>query len=138
MLVAVVLGNRMNDDSTPTELMLKRMQLTLEMYVKFNPDKIILSGGLANKKAGITEAQFMCQYLVEKGLPANILVEENNSLTTAQNAEFSVPMALEMGADDIVVVTSAEHMSRPILNPLKLFQKQLKGKNVTLYGFCSD
>ena len=55
MLVAVVLGNRMNDDGTPTELMLKRMQLTLEMYVRFNPDKIILSGGLANKKAGITD-----------------------------------------------------------------------------------
>ena len=64
MLVAVVLGNRLNDDGTPTELMLKRMQLTLEMYVKFNPDKIILSGGLANKKAGRTEAQFMREYLV--------------------------------------------------------------------------
>ena len=138
MLVAVVLGNRLNDDGTPTELMLKRMQLTLEMYVKFNPDKIILSGGLANKKAGRTEAQFMCKYLVEKGLPTDILVEENNSLTTAQNAQFSVPMALEMGADELVVVTSAEHMSRSILNPLKLFQKHLKGKNVTLYGFCSD
>lgn len=138
MLVAVVLGNRLNDDGTPTELMLKRMQLTLEMYVKFNPDKIILSGGLANKKAGLTEAQFMHKYLVEKGLPTDVLVEENNSLTTAQNAQFSVPMALEMGADELVVVTTAEHMSRSILNPLKLFQKHLKGKNITLYGFCSD
>ena len=138
MLVAVVLGNRMNDDGTPTELMLKRMQLTLEMYVKFNPDKIILSGGLANKKAGLTEAQFMCQYLVEKGLPANILVEENSSLTTAQNAQFSVPMALEMGADEIVVVTSAEHMSRPILNPICFFQNKLRRKGIALYGFCSD
>ena len=138
MLVAVVLGNRLNDDGTPTELMLKRMQLTLEMYVKFNPDKIILSGGFANKKAGLTEAQFMHKYLVEKGLPTDVLVAEDNSLTTAQNAQFSVPMALEMGADELVVVTSAEHMSRSILNPLKLFQKHLKGKDVTLYGFCSD
>lgn len=138
MLVAVVLGNRMNDDATPTQLMLKRMQLTMEMFVKFNPDKIILSGGLANKKAGITEAQFMRNYLIEKGIPAEILVEENNSLSTKQNAQFSVPMAVEMGADEVIVVTSSEHMSRPFLNPLKLFQKQLGGKNVTLYGFCSN
>ena len=128
----------MNDDATPTQLMLKRMQLTMEMFVKFNPDKIILSGGLANKKAGITEAQFMRNYLIEKGIPAEILVEENNSLSTKQNAQFSVPMAVEMGADEIIVVTSSEHMSRPFLNPLKLFQKQLDGKNVTLYGFCSN
>ena len=138
MLVAVVLGNRMNDDATPTELMLKRMRLTLQMYVKFNPDKIILSGGIANKKAGVTEAQFMRNYLIGQGLPADVLVEENNSLSTQQNAKFSVPMAVEMGADELVVVTSAEHMSRPYLNPLKLFQKQLKGKSITVYGFCSD
>ena len=138
MLVAVVLGNRMNDDGTPTELMLNRMQLTLEMYVKFNPDKIILSGGLANKKAGITEAQFMYDHLVAKGVPKDILVKEEKSVTTWHNAQFSVPLAVQLHADDIVVVTSAEHMSRPILNPLKLFQMQLKGKNVTLYGFCSD
>ena len=138
MLVAVVLGNRMNDDATPTQLMLKRMQLAMEMYVKFNPDKIILSGGLANTKAGITESQFMRGYLVEHGIPAEILLEENNSLTTKQNAQFSVPIAVELGADELVVVTSAEHMSRPFLNPLKLFQNKLKGSKITLYGFCSD
>lgn len=138
MLVAVVLGNRMNDDGTPSQLMLKRMQLTQEMYQKLHPDKIILSGGLANPKAGITEAQFMRSYLIEQGLPQEVLIEENNSLTTKQNAQFSVPMAQQMGADSIVVVTSAEHMSRSFLNPLKLFQKQLSKTNVRLCGFCSN
>ncbi len=138
MLVAVVLGNRMNDDATPSNLMLKRMQLAMEMYQKLSPDKIILSGGLANKKAGVTEAKFMRKYLIERGIPAEILIEEGNSLTTKQNAQFSVPMAKEMGADAIVVVTSAEHMSRSFLNPLKLFQKHLANTQIKLYGFCSN
>lgn len=138
MLVAVVLGNRMNDDGTPSQLMLKRMDLTLQMYQKLHPDKIILSGGLANPTAGITEAQFMRNYLIAQGLSPDVLIEENNSLTTKQNAQFSVPMAVQMGADSIVVVTSAEHMSRSFLNPLKLFQKQLAKTNVRLYGFCSN
>ena len=138
MLVAVVLGNRMNDDATPTQLMLKRMQLTMEMFVKFNPDKIILSGGLANKKAGITEAQFMYDHLVAKGVPKDILVKEEKSVTTWHNAQFSVPLAVQLHADEIVVVTSAEHMSRPILNPICFFQNKLKRKGIALYGFCSD
>ena len=138
MLVAVVLGNRMNDDGSPSELMLKRMELAIEMYNKMHPDKIIVSGGLANKKAGITEASFMRNHLIDQGIPDDVIVEEGNSMTTQQNAIFSVPMAKDMGAKSIVVVTSAEHMSRPFLNPLKLFQKQLKGSNIRLYGFCAN
>ena len=138
MLVAVVLGNRMNDDGTPSTLMLKRMQLTMEMYQKLHPDKIIVSGGLANKKAGITEAQFMYDYLTMQGIPSDVLVAEHNSMTTSQNAQFSVPMAKDMGATAIVVVTSAEHMSRSFLNPLKLFQQHLKGTQIQLYGFCAN
>lgn len=138
MLVAVVLGNRMKDDGTPSALMLKRMQLAVEMYQKLHPDKIIVSGGLANKKAGVTEAQFMQTHLVAQGIPADKIVAEHNSMTTVQNAQFSVPMAKDMGATAIVVVTSAEHMSRSFLNPLKLFQKHLKGTQIRLYGFCAN
>ena len=138
MLVAVVLGNRMNDDGSPSQLMLKRMELTMEMYNQMHPDKIIVSGGFANKKAGITEASFMRNHLILQGIPEDVIVEEGNSMTTQQNAIFSVPMAKEMGAKSIVVVTSAEHMSRAFLNPLKLFQKQLKGSNIRLYGFCAN
>ncbi len=138
MLVAVVLGNRMKDDGTPSALMLKRMQLAVEMYQKLHPDKIIVSGGLANKKAGVTEAQFMQTHLIAQGIPADKIVAEHNSMTTVQNAQFSVPRAKDMGATAIVVVTSAEHMSRSFLNPLKLFQKHLKGTQIRLYGFCAN
>ena len=138
MLVAVVLGHRMNNDGTPSNTMLKRMQLVLQSYQKLCPDKIILSGGLANKKAGITEAQFMYDHLTAQGIPAHVLVKEEKSLTTWHNAKFSVPMAKDMGATEVVVITSVEHMSRFYLNPMCFFKSRLKGTQIKLYGYCSN
>lgn len=126
MLVAVVLGNRINDDGTMSELMRVRLETALKIYNTFNPSKIILSGGVANKKVDVAEADMMREYLVERGVSSNILVLEDKSLTTKQNAEFSVPIAVELGATELLLCTSLEHISRSYLNPIKLFQSQLK------------
>ena len=126
MLVAVVLGNRINDDGTMSELMRVRLETALKIYNTFSPSKIILSGGVANKKVDVAEADMMREYLVERGVSSNILVLEYKSLTTKQNAEFSVPIAVELGATELLLCTSLEHISRSYLNPIKLFQSQLK------------
>lgn len=126
MLVAVVLGNRINDDGTMSELMRVRLETALKICKTFNPSKIILSGGVANKKVDVAEADMMREYLVERGVSSNILVLEDKSLTTKQNAEFSVPIAVELGATELLLCTSLEHISWSYLNPIKLFQSQLK------------
>lgn len=136
MLVAVVLGNRINNDGSMSELMLKRLQMTLKVYKTFAPNKIILSGGVANTKVNISEAEMMCDYLVANGVPQDILVLEDKSLTTKQNAEFSVPIAIELNATELLLCTSSEHMSRPHLNPIRLFQKQLAHSQIKLSAFC--
>lgn len=136
MLVAVVLGNRINDDGSMSELMLTRLQLTLMIYNKFNPDKIILSGGVANKKVKVSEAKMMYDYLVANGMPSDILILEDKSLTTKQNAEFSVPIVAQMGATELLLCTSAEHMCRSHLNPIKLFKKNLVHTNIKLSAYC--
>lgn len=137
MLVAIVLGNRLNDDGSYTELMLSRMKLALEAERTLRPDKIILSGGVANPKAGKSEAQVMFDWLKEHGVDANKMIKEDRSLTTKQNAVFSVPVALQLGATEIVVCTTPEHMHRKFLNPVKLFKAQLRNKNVVLTPCCS-
>ena len=125
MLVAVILGNRLNDDGSITEIMEKRLRSTLKLNELFCPDVIIVSGGVANDKAGVSEAQTMCDYLVERGISSDRIVMEDKSLTTKQNAEFSVPMCAKMGATEILLCTSLEHMSRNFLNPIKLFENEL-------------
>lgn len=139
MLVAVVLGNRINDDGSMSELMLKRLCMTLRINELFAPDKIIVSGGIANKKVNVSEARIMYDFLVENGVPSDKIVKEDKSLTTKQNAEFSVPIAAELGATEILLCTSAEHMQRPYLNPIKLFKKQLEQySEITLKAYCES
>ena len=137
MLVAVVLGNRINDDGTMSALMRARLEMTIKVYKLFSPSKIILSGGVANKKVNMSEAKMMYDYLIENDVPSEVLVLEDKSLTTKQNAELSVPLAVEMGATELLLLTSTEHMSRNYLNPIKLFQKQLSAyPQISLSAYC--
>lgn len=126
MRIAVVLGNRMNDDGSFSSKMLRRLALTVKLYREENPDYIILSGGMANPKAGIAESRAMFNYLTSKGIPADAFIVEDSSMTTTENAAFSVPKAMELGADEILLCTSHEHMYRKYLNPKKLFAKKIK------------
>lgn len=126
MLVAVILGNRLKDDGSITELMEKRLKLALEIESKFSPSKIIVSGGIANRVAGVSEADKMFEYLVGNGVSEDKIIKEDKSLTTKQNAEYSVPIAIDLGATQIILCTTAEHMYRKYLNPIRLFKRQLR------------
>ena len=126
MHVLVVLGNRMNDDGTMTGLSVKRLNAAMRFAVAFGVDKIILSGGVANKKANRSEAAAMREYLVDNGVAEDKLIREDQSTTTEENAKYSVPISAKLGATEITVITSNEHMSRNFLNPIKLFEKELR------------
>lgn len=125
MKIAITLGNRLNDDQSITKVMELRLQLTLQLYKDFDIDYIIVSGGVANKKAGVSEAAVMKQYLVKNGIPEEKIIEEGESMTTGENAKFSVKIAKDLKADTIIVCTTIEHMTRMVYNPVKLFSDQL-------------
>ena len=126
MHVLVVLGNRMNDDGSMTQLSQRRLQAAKRFVSAFNADKIILSGGVANKKANRSEAAAMREYLVDNGVAEDKLICEDQSTTTEENAKYSVPIAAKLGATEVTIITSNEHMSRNFLNPIKLFEKELR------------
>ena len=138
MLVAVILGNKLNDDGSISETMRARLELALAIENTLHPAKIILSGGLANETAGRTEASAMREWLVSRGVNDEKLVQEGKSLSTKQNALFSVPIALQLSATQVLLCTTPEHMNRKFLNPIKLFSKQLrKYPNVILKTCCT-
>ena len=137
MKVVVVLGNRLNDDKSITPIMEQRLMLTLKLIDEHSPDKIIVSGGVANPTAGISEAQVMREWLIDHGVDKEMIVLEDKSMTTKQNAQFSAPIVAELGAETVILCTSEEHMKRWYLNPVKLFKKQLKNyHNIKLLPFC--
>ena len=128
MKVLVVLGNRMNDDGTFSSIMLERLYKTLEVADDY--DKIIVTGGVANPNAGIAEGDMMCQWLVENGIPMKKVLVENKSHTTKENAKYSAPIIKGLGSDDVTLLSSAYHIDRKILNPIRLFRKYTKIKEI--------
>jgi uncharacterized SAM-binding protein YcdF (DUF218 family) len=52
------------------------------------------------------------QWLKDKGVPAEDITVESGSLTTLENAKFSVPLLRQMGAHRVIIVTSWYHARR--------------------------
>ena len=77
--VLVVLGNRLNNDGSITKFQEERLEMALEIIEKYNPIKVILSGGIANPAPNISEAHAMEKYLVSKGIDKSLLIKEENS-----------------------------------------------------------
>ncbi|MCM1289225.1 MAG: YdcF family protein [Corallococcus sp.] len=139
MKVAVILGNRLNDDASITAVMEERLMLAMQLITEYSPDKIIVSGGVANPAAGVSEAQVMKDWLVMHGIDKDLIVQEDKSLTTKQNAKYAVPIIVGIGAKNVFLCTSQEHMKRWYLNPVKLFRKRLKKyPNIQVQPYCKN
>ena len=133
MKVVVVLGYKLNDDASMDELLIKRLDLCLKLINEESYDKIILYGGCPTPPGlEISEAEAMSRYLIEKGVSEEMIIKENKSLTTEENALYSVPICKQLNAKKITVITTLEHMSRDFLNPVKLFADQVKDNDITL------
>ena len=135
-LIVIILGNRLNDDGSISKIQEDRLLLALEIEEKFNPDYYILSGGLANPAAKRTEADAMYEYLVAKGLDEKKLIKEGKSLSTVENALYSVPIAEKLGAKTIMVCSSAYHFGNPVYKAMETFVKETEGKDITLMTYC--
>lgn len=138
MVVAVILGNRINDDGSITDKMIERLELAIRLNEEHNPDKIILSGGYANKRVNVAESEVMYNYLINKGIPSDKLIKETQSLTTLQNARYSVKIAKELQADTIILSSSIEHINRLLLNPARLFRRQIGRSNIELIVYTNN
>lgn len=140
-IVVIILGNRLNDDGSLSTIGKERLKLASEIEQTFHPDYYILSGGLANEKAGITEAEAMYNYLLEKhqnvpGFNKDKFILEKESLSTVGNAKYSVPLAKELGAEIIIVCSSAYHFGDPVYKAMESFVNELKNSNIVLMTYC--
>lgn len=132
--VAIVLGYKLNKDSSMDNLLVKRLKLTLRLLKEEKIDKVILSGGCPVAGQLHSEAEAMARYLIENGVDPEIIIKEEKSLTTVENAKYSVPIAKELNATRIIVVTTLEHMARPFLNPMNIFSNEIKDNKIsTMY-----
>ena len=70
--VAVVLGNKINEDGTPSERLKARLKQSIKLFRDNRVEKIIVSGGLG--KEGFWEGDKMKEYLMRKNIPQEKLL----------------------------------------------------------------
>ncbi len=121
MKIAIILGYRLTDNGEIAPTLKKRLDMTLEIDQMYHPEKIIVSGGIANQKAGISEASKMAEYLIRHGIPSEKIILEDQSKSTYENAKFSVPLAREYHPDTIILCTTIEHLTKQSYNAIQYF-----------------
>lgn len=94
-----------------------RLLTAAQLYHKYHLP-IIASGGKVLETTG-TEAEISRTILMGLGVPADKNIVENQSLNTTQNAEYSKKLLDSHGNSQPLLVTSAFHMPRAVLQ----FQK---------------
>jgi len=76
---------------------------------------IVLSGGQVYADSG-REAQIAKRMLLSLGISAEKILIEDQSLNTKQNAEYVHKLLVEQGYNHPILVTSAFHMERSVIN----------------------
>ena len=100
--------------SSPANRLLTAVRLQRKLGVP-----ILLSGGQVYEDTG-AEAKIARRMLIDLGVPEEQILVETRSINTTQNARYSAEILREHGLSRPILVTSAFHMKRAVLN----FEKQ--------------
>ena len=100
--------------SSPANRLLTAVRLQRKLGVP-----ILLSGGQVYEDTG-AEAKIARRILIDLGVPESKILVETRSINTTQNARYSAEILRAQGLTQPILVTSAFHMKRAVLN----FKKQ--------------
>lgn len=108
--VAVVLGNTVNPDGSPSRRLAARLDMALELYHRGVFKNVIVSGGVGRE--GFDEAVVMKDYLARLGVPQNQIIVDSLGLTTAATARNVALIAKEHHWKSVLVVSQYFHIPR--------------------------
>ncbi len=132
--VAVVLGNKVNEDGTLSNRLKARLDGALELYNEDKIREIVVSGGFG--KEGFDEAIKMKEYLVKnKVIETNVLVDSKGN-TTGLTATNFLKFQKHKKYKKVVVVSQFYHVSRTKL----IFRRALASEKETceVYGYAPN
>lgn len=79
-------------------------------------------------------AGYMCEKMVQMGIPSEAVLVENESLHTKENAEMVLALAKKHHMSRIILVTSPFHQRRTYLTFAKIFQPH----NIEVLNYYAD
>jgi vancomycin permeability regulator SanA len=131
--IAIVLGNKVNEDGTLSPRLKARLDKAKELYTKSLVRKIIVSGGLG--KEGFYEAEKMKTYLTENNIPDSSIIVDNRGDNTALTVGNAYRMQQVLKYNSITVVSQFYHISRTKLLFHKTGIKEVYGASPSYYEF---
>ena len=109
--VVIVLGCKING-SYPSLMLQSRLDAAYDYLSTHENSVCIVSGGQGDTET-MPEATVMKRVLVEKGISADRIIEEPESLNTSQNLKFSAEIIEQNGySTDVAIVTDYFHQFR--------------------------
>ena len=113
-LCLVALGFQLNPDGTMRDELVERLKVVIRSAEKY-PNALIVctGGGTASKNPDATEAGKMAEWLIENGIAPERVIVEDKSLTTAQNAIYTLNILAERypQVNQIAVISSDYHIA---------------------------
>ncbi|EOX1540816.1 ElyC/SanA/YdcF family protein [Vibrio cholerae] len=106
----VTLGYALNPDGSMHDILVKRLETTLDI-AKANPEAmVVLTGGVPQNHK--TEGKLMADWLIERGVSAARIIEENYATSTVDNALYSSYALARHGIKHATIISSASHVRR--------------------------
>ena len=108
--VAVVLGNHVYGDGTPTPRLAARLDRAAALYHQGLFPTVIVSGGISS--SGVDEATTMAAYLASAGVPAEAITRDPHGVNTAATASNTAVWMQAHGARSVLVISQYFHIAR--------------------------
>ncbi|KXP10674.1 hypothetical protein AXK57_10185 [Tsukamurella pulmonis] len=119
----VVLGYALKNDGTMDAPLVQRLEKTLEVARALPTAPIVVTGGV--EKSGNTEGALMKNWLVERGVDAARITDENFARTTVENALYSSYVLATQRVDHAILISSASHVRRGTVDLLLAARENL-------------
>jgi len=89
-----------------------RVERAVELFNGRWAPVLVISGGSVYRE--ITHADLMRKHAIELGVPADKVITQGNSGTTAEDAEFTTKILRDRGVGRAILVTSPWHSARAV------------------------
>ena len=119
--VIILLGGGINDTAVdlsgigiPSSQLLERIVAAVRIFKRIQVPIIASGGSVYDQK--ISEAAVIKRYLVELDVPENMIILEDKSRDTIENAKYTKKICDRSGYTSPVLVTTAYHMKRAVMS----------------------
>lgn len=108
--VAIVLGNKVNENGIPSERLKARLDKSIDLYKENRVQNIIVSGGFG--KEGFWEGTKMKEYLIQHHIPQDKIIVDDYGNDTEQTVENSLKIMDSLGFETAISVSQYFHQTR--------------------------